>query len=77
MERETIRQNPKHLAFYQMKKESALKMLRNLWIISHLIIPTMTPSHNVSIDMDLVITPTQAHVHWHCELNKKRISQIK
>jgi hypothetical protein len=77
MERETTRRTPKQLAFYQMKKESALKMLRNLWIISHLIIPTMTPSHNVSIDVDVVITPGKTQVYWHCELNKKRISQIK
>jgi hypothetical protein len=71
MEIEPNRQNPKQLAFYQMKKESALKILRNLWIISPLMIPIMTPSHNVSIDMDAVITPVQTQVHWHCELNKK------
>jgi hypothetical protein len=71
MEREPTGRNPKQLAFYQMKKESVLKMLRSLLTIYHVTTATISIHQIVSIDMDLVITPAQAQVHWHCELNKK------
>jgi hypothetical protein len=51
-------------------------MQRILLTISHVTIAAISTYQIESLDMDLVITPAQAQIHWHCELNKKH-SRLK
>jgi hypothetical protein len=60
-----------------MNKTIKSKLMHYLLTISHVTIAAISTYQIESIDMDLVITPAQTQVHWHCELHKKRISQIK
>jgi hypothetical protein len=65
------RQNPKQLVFYQMKNESALRILRSLLTIYHVAIATIGVYQNVSMDVDLGITNSQIQFHLHAGLAKK------
>jgi hypothetical protein len=46
-------------------------MKKMLLTIAHVTIAAIRTHQITSIEMDLIITPAQAQVHWHCELNKK------
>jgi hypothetical protein len=48
-------------------------MQKMLWTIFHVTIAAISTYQIESIDMDVVINPTQVHVHvhWHCKLEKK------
>jgi hypothetical protein len=48
-------------------------MQKMLWTIFHVTIAASNIHQIESIDVDVVITPAQAQVHWHCELNKKHV----
>lgn len=56
-----------------MDKTIKSKLRRYLLTISHVTIAAISTYQIESIDVDVVITPAQAQVHWLWELNKKHV----
>jgi hypothetical protein len=56
-----------------MQKYTRSQMQKMLLTIAHVTIAAISTHPIESIDVDVVITPAQAQVHWHWELNKKHV----
>jgi hypothetical protein len=56
-----------------MQKYTKSQMQKMLWTIFYVMSAAISTHPIASIDVDVVITPAQAQVHWHCELNKKHV----
>jgi hypothetical protein len=56
-----------------MQKYTISQVQKMLLTIAHVTIAAIGTHQIESIDVDVIITPIQAQVHWHCELNKKHV----